>query len=92
MPMKQAHSKCVIKMRTGFSLLIIYLYGKLKRISLSIDFQWKRVIERKKCTSLNTHISFSAYRIYKYNLYCRLESLKKMLVSKTTHVKESLYG
>ena len=28
MPIKQAHSKCVIKMRTGFSLLIIYLYGK----------------------------------------------------------------
>ena len=67
-------------------------------ISLSIDIQWKHVIvgfyneRNKKCTSLNTLISYVAYRIYKYKMYCRLESLKETDTGIQNHIKESLYG
>ena len=48
--------------------------------------------ETKKCTSLNTLISYVAYRIYKHKMYCRLESLKETDTGIQNHIKESLYG
>ena len=66
--------------------------------SLSIDIQWKHVIvgfyneRNKNCTSLNTLIFYIAYRIYKYKMYCRLESLKETDTGIQNHIKESLYG
>ena len=62
-----------------------------------IDIQWKHVIvgfyneRNKKCTSLNTLISYVAYRIYKFKMYCRLESLKETDTGIQNHIKESLY-
>ena len=67
-------------------------------VSLSIDIQLKHVIvvfydeKDKKCTSLNTLISYVAYRIYKYKMYCRLESLNETDVCIQIHIKESIYG
>ena len=65
---------------------------------MSIDIQWKHVIvgffneRNKKCTSLNTLISYVAYKIYKYKMYCRQESLKETDIGIQNHMKESLYG
>ena len=49
-------------------------------------------MKETKCTSLNTLISYIAYRIYKYKMYCRLESLKETDTGIQNHIKESLYG
>ena len=71
---------------------------KIISISLSIDIQWKHVIvglyneKTKKWTSLYTLISDVAYIIYKYKMYCRLESLKETYTGIQNQIKESLYG
>ena len=63
-----------------------------------MDIQWKHIIvefykeRNKKCTSLNTLISYVVYRIYIYKMYCRLESLKETDTGIQNHIKESLYG
>ena len=65
---------------------------------MSIDIQRKHIIvgfyneRNKKSTSLNTLISYVAYRIYKYKMYCRKESLKETETGIQNHIKESLYG
>ena len=65
---------------------------------MSIDIQWKHIIvgfyneRNKKCTSHNTLLSYVAYRIYKYKMYCRLESLKETDYGIQNHIKESLDG
>ena len=47
---------------------------------------------KQNCTSLYTLISYVAYRIFKYKMYCRLESLKERDTRIQNHIKESLYG
>lgn len=60
-----------------------------------IDIKWKHVLlgffheQNKKIVSLNTLISFIAYIIYKYKMYCRVHSLEETNYNILNHVKVS---
>ena len=53
---------------------------KMLSLVLSFDVQWKHVIlgfyfeQNSKLCFLNTVISFLAFKIYKYKMYCRLQN------------------
>lgn len=55
----------------------------MRCLYLKIDIKWKHVIIgffhelNRKVITLNTLISYVAYRIYEYKMYCRLSSLDK---------------
>lgn len=63
---------------------------------LLIDIKWKHIIlgfyleQNDKIESLNLLISFIAYKIYKYKMYCRIESLQETEINVCKSVKNAL--
>ena len=58
--------------------------------------QWKHVVvgfyleDNSKIEVLNTTISFVACKIYKYKMYCRLESLEEREIDIHNHLKHNI--
>ena len=60
---------------------------------LNLNVKWKHIIvsffheRNRKTKSLNLLISYIAYRIYKYKMYCRLNSFDETCYNIFQHVK-----
>ena len=58
--------------------------------------QWKHVVvglyleDNTKTEVLNTTISFVACKIYKFKMYCRLESLEEREIEIRNHLKQNI--
>ena len=63
---------------------------------LNLNVKWKHIMvgffheRNRKTKSLNLLISYIAYRIYKYKMYCRLNSLDETRYNIFQHVKFSV--
>ena len=64
---------------------------------LSFQIKWKHIVvgfyseENDKIKTLNLFISYVAFRIYKYKMLCRLDSLSETAYNLYNHVKKSIY-
>ena len=69
---------------------------KLLSLYLNFDVKWKHIAvgfyfeKNRKTLDLNFIISFIAFRIYKYKMYCRLNSLDETRYNIFQHVKFSV--
>ena len=69
---------------------------KLLSLYLNFDVKWKHIAvgfyfeKNRKTLDLNFIISFIAFRIYKYKMYCRLEKKDENEFEIRNHVKLSL--
>ena len=71
------------------------IWHKLSMV-MNFDIKWKNVLlgfyheENRKISLFNTILSFVAYRIYKYKLWCRLENIPETEFNITYNVKQTL--
>lgn len=98
---KEIHSQCKICKRNENTKHLIFECENVSEIwnalnvYLKIDIKWKHVLlgffseQNRKIVSLNTLISYVAYRIYKYKMYCRIHSLEETNYNILNHVKAS---
>ena len=98
---KEIHSQCKICQENENTKHLIFECDNVLEIwnalnvYTKIDIKWKHVLlgffheQNRKIVSLNTLISFIAYRIYKYKMYCRVHSLEETNYNILNHVKVS---
>ena len=71
------------------------IWSILSRL-FGFKIQWKHVVvgfyleDNSKIEVLNTTISFVACKIYKYKMYCRLESLEERDIDIHNHLKHNI--
>ena len=99
---QDTHSQCNICLINESSKHLIFECKNVTEIwnalgtFLKTNIKWKHVIvgfnyeSNRKVITLNTLISYVAYRIYKYKMYCSLQCLDETNYNILHHVKSSI--